>query len=143
MNPSADDGQSGPRKQKPLPRELAFLKQLPDEALYESEYIEQVRIYLGRVFAHRELMQAYGLDPQRFILTLVPLLRDAQQKQAAFDAAENELLEKMADHADAQRELFKMTRQIVDALHAEKPFDPQTQELKERIDEWAKQMPKE
>jgi hypothetical protein len=31
----------------------------------------------------------------------------------------------------------------VDALHEQKPFDPQVQEWKEYIDEWRRQMPKE
>jgi hypothetical protein len=109
----------------------------------EREYLEQVQTYLKRVFTHRELMQAHGLDPQQFILTLMPLLRQSKREQAALDAAENVWLEKIADAADAQRNLFQTLRPILEKLYSENPFHPQVREWKEQLDQWAKEMPKE
>src|SRR5687767_8611080 len=113
MNPTPDDAGPESQNKSALPPELQFLKQLPDASGLEvNEYLERFQKYLEQVYAHRELMQANGLDPKMFIVTVAVLLRQAQKSQAAFEASQETLLQKTADRADALRNLFQTLRPI-------------------------------
>jgi hypothetical protein len=135
-----DSDEDDQQRPKAFPPSLAFLTQLLEASAEEREFVERSQELLQRVFT---VMQAHRLDPQPFILTLVPVLRRAHQAKAEADGAENASLEKMADAMDAERELFQLLRPVVEALYDHDPCDPQIQDWKKQLDEMAKRMPKQ
>jgi len=141
----ADDAtpDMGDKPKRPLPPELEFLRHPPPPGLEAEELIEFIQQQHARIRQHAALIREYGMDPDKLIGftagSLATLIRACQ----ACDAANENMLGAMADKADAEYNVFKTLEPIAEKAYEINPFDPEVQELKEFVDEWRKQMPKE
>ena len=141
--PPQDDPESKPW----LPPELShlgFLCRPPDTTDLGPK--EAAQVYRERVAAFEK--HAAELDrhhvPYQEILTIVRLgLAEAEACERMATATGDELLHAMADLADAQSGTAKIVLPLAERWHAEEPFDPVTQEIKEYADELRKQVPKD
>lgn len=141
----ADDSNPdlGGKPKRPLPPELEFLRQPPPRGLEAEKLVEHIQNHHARIRQHAALIREYGLDPDKLIGftagSLAILIRACQD----CDAANEKMLGAMADKADAEYKVFKSLEPIAEKAYEINPFDPEVQELKEFVDEWRKQMPKE
>jgi hypothetical protein len=134
---------AGGMPKRPLPPELEFLRQPPPPGLEAEELIEHLQNQHARIRRHADLIREHGMDPDTLIgFTAKPLATLIRACEVC-DEKQEELLNAMADSADAQYKLFKDLEPIAEQLYEINPFDPEVQELKEFVDEWRKQMPKE
>lgn len=142
--PQPPDDQTPDPAKRPLPPELAFLRDQPDfTAMEAEELVTYLEAQHARIRQHADLIRAHGLDPDKLIAFTEPAVRDLKKSCETSDAADEKMYTAMADSADAQYKLFKAMAAITEQLHAECPFDPDVQELKEFVDEWRQHMPKE
>ena len=134
---------AGGKPRRPLPPELEFLRQPPPPGLEAEELIDHIQQQHARIRQHAALIREYGMDPDILIgftaKGLATLIRACQN----CDAANEKMLGAMADKADAEYNLFKTLAPIAEQAYEINPFDPEVQELKEFVDEWRQQMPKE
>jgi hypothetical protein len=126
-----------------LPAHLRFFfDPLPPE-LEDEEVVKFMRERMERVRELRDEFIAHGVAADRFLAESEPKIADLELANQEVDKLEDALLNARADLADAQYNLFRASEQALRVMEEEKPFDPQTQELREEIDEWAKHFPKE
>lgn len=139
INP--DDGLGANR---PLPPELAFLKEVPNlKEMDPNDALDWMRRQQTLIRQHAALIRDYGLDPDKLIAITEPSFRAFEQAQKAVEAAEEEQLQRLADLGDAQYTAFKALEAVVNPAYENAPFDPEVQEAKEFLEEWRKHMPKE
>jgi len=89
------------------------------------------------------LLTAMGMDVDASVRELEALLAGFTRAAADADAAVESHLHAAADLAEKRYALFKMLDASVSAAYEINPFDPLVQELKEELDEWRGQFPKE
>jgi hypothetical protein len=134
----------GAKPKRPLPPELAFLTERPNRKEMEAEeYIAWAQNHHVLIRKHAALIRQHGMDPDKLIAFTEPTLRALEQAQADYEKAQQEMFHRLADKADAERDLFQAADALVKAAAEEHPFDENVQEFKEFVDEWRKQMPKE
>ena len=141
----ADDSNSdlGGKSRRPLPPELEFLRQLPPPGLEAEELIEHLHNQHARIRQHAALIRECGMDPDKLIGFTAGSLANLIRACKVSDAANEKLFNAMADKADAEYKVFKALEPVVEKACEINPFDPEVQELKEFLDEWRQQMPKE
>jgi len=133
----------GGKPKRPLPPELEFLRQPPPPGLEAEELIAHLQNQHARIRQHAALIRGQGMDPDKLIGITAGSLANLIRACQASDAANEKMLGAMADKADAEYKVFKTLAPVVEAAYEIAPFDPEVQELKEFLDEWRKQMPKE
>ena len=126
-----------------LPPALDFLRDLPKLARQEPEDLpKQVREFLTKAEQNRELMRQCGIDPGRIINHLQALLKDFEEAHSSFEAAEETLLQAVADQADALRAAVDGLEAVMQEKLNEAPFDPEVQEFREQVEQLRKLYPK-
>jgi hypothetical protein len=126
-----------------LPAHLRFFFDPLPKELEDEEVLQFMRERVARVRELRDEFIAHGVAADRFIAESEPKIAGLELANQEVDRLEDALLNARADLADAQYKLFRASEQALRRMEEEKPFDPQVQELREEIDEWAKHFPKE
>lgn len=138
---NADDGL---RSNRPLPPELAFLKNVPNlKEMDPNDVLDWMRHQHELIRQNTALIREYGMDPDKLIAFTEPSLREFEKAQKDVEAAEEQQYHRLADLADAQYKAFKTLEAVVNPAHENAPFDPDVQEAKEFLEEWRKHMPRD
>lgn len=129
---------------RPLPPELAFLKNIPNmKEMDDDEIRAWMANHIALIRQNGALMRERGLDPEKAIATLEVNFSAFDKAAKAADVALEKQFHAMADQADSMRNLFKAMEAVVNPAYEKAPFDPEVQEMKEYLEEWRKHMPKE
>jgi hypothetical protein len=145
MTPPDDpaDKPSGTPSHK-FPPGLDFLDsiQKAQQAEDREMKIAILSTFLTNVRDHAELLRKHGYDPERLIVTLEPLLKNAAAAEKRVEEAQEQLLQAVADKADAEWKAVDALEEAIKFAEEERPFDPQVQEWKELLEELREQYPK-
>jgi hypothetical protein len=126
-----------------LPEHLRFFFAQPPSGMEDEEFLKFSRERIAMTRLYRDELIAHGVKADAFLADMVPKLQDMEKACLDVEKAEDDLLMKRADLADAEYELFKQTKKWVESMEEEKPFDPAVQEWREQLDELAKNFPKD
>ncbi len=139
MSDSPNDGRAD--GQPPLPPDPDPEYETDDEEM--RQLLKEVKAVIRILEQDRARFIAEGVDVDGRIASLRAGMKTFIEADMAKQEADEQLLQSTADLADAERAVFQFLAPLVEEKHAEKPFDPVLQEMKEQVDEWRKQMPKE
>jgi hypothetical protein len=90
----------------------------------------------------QDLLRKRGLDPERLIASLEPLVSNLAAANKKIEAAQEQLLHATADKADAEWAAVDAMEEAINAAAEERPFDPQVEEWKELLEELREDYPK-
>ncbi len=111
-----------------------------DEALALLQEARQLLLFYEK---HRAKLEAKGVDVNKVLAEAHSDLAALERACREVEESQDNLLQKVANLADAEYEAFKLNSALVDDLLKQKPFDPQVQELARLRDEEKKKFPKE
>ncbi len=126
-----------------LPAHLRFFFDPVPDDMEDDEAMQFMQERVAKVRKFREELMAHGVAADRFLADAEPQLADLDKICAKIDETEDKLLNARADLADAQLNLFRAMQQALAQMEEKAPFSPQTEELREELEEWAKIFPKE
>jgi len=126
-----------------LPAHLRFFFEPPPADLDAEELVKFANERFAKVRQYREELIAHGIAADRYISENEGHIRELEKANAKVAKAEDTYLTATADRADAEYKLFQEMKKALAQMEQEKPFDPQVQELREQLEEFAKQFPKE
>ena len=144
MQPHDKPPEGQPKEiKRSLPPELAFLNEFSNPPSMEPEEKGPwARRMLQKLAENRQLMREHGLDADRVICSLRPLIENLEQSQRAVEESQEQLLHAAADVGDAMRKLVDGMEALVQYASEVRPFDPEVQEWKEVVEELRKEYPK-
>jgi hypothetical protein len=127
-----------------VPEHLRFAVDLPDlDKMEPDEQIEFLREYLRKLREHRDEVAAAGIDIDALLMAGAHQLDVADSAQRAWENAQEDLLQSLANGADAQHKLFKMCEQAIEIYEAATPSDPEIKEWRKSLEEMRSNFPKE
>src|SRR5256885_221608 len=91
----------------------------------------------------RARLLARGVDPDAELTKLTALKETFLAANDECEKAQEELLQKGADVADASYEVYKALRRLVEDYKRVNPLDPRLDEWEDQLEAWAEHMPKE
>jgi hypothetical protein len=144
MQPQDEPPEKKPKETKRLfPPGLEFLSEISHPPPMEpEEKVPWARALLKKLAENRQLMREHGMDADRMIRELEPLVEGLEKSQREVEESQERLLHTAADLGDSMRKFVDGIEELVQYASDERPFDPEVQEWKEQVEEMRKQYPK-
>jgi hypothetical protein len=126
-----------------FPPGLDFLDSIQKAQQTEDQEMRNAILstFLTNVRDHADLLRKHGYDPER-LLSLEPAVRKSVAAEKKIEEAQEQLLQAVADKADAERQAVDTLEEAIKIAAEDRPFDPQVEEWKEMLEELREQYPK-
>lgn len=128
-----------------LPPHLRFVHDL--RFCRKDEIPEDYAVFMGEQIRllkqHRIELTAHGVNVAGLLAAYEPYYDELVAMNSRVEELQEEMLHACADSAEAQLDVFRSMKQLLKAAEETKPFDPATQNLRELVEEWRDQFPKE